>query len=83
MDNDISFIMGSNSRQEVLLALSQKKMTVPQLSNFLHKQPATLYRIVKEFTDRGLVMHNDVSRYRIYQTTKKGVDILKAIDVIK
>ena len=83
MDDDISFIMGSNLRQDVLLALFQNKMTVVQLSNFLHKHPTALYRIVKELTDRGLLTHNNVARYRIYQITNKGIEVLKEIDVIK
>lgn len=82
-DNILSFIMGSIHRQDVLLALYQKKMTVSQLSNFLHKDSSMLYRIVKELTDRNLLAHNNVSRFRIYKITDKGVEVLKMIDVIK
>ena len=62
-DDDLSFIMGSIRRQDVLLALSQSKMTVGQLSNVTNINPNMLYRIVRELTERGLLAHNDVSRY--------------------
>lgn len=82
-DDDLSFIMGSIRRQDVLLALSQSKMTVGQLSNVTNINPNMLYRIVRELTERGLLAHNDVSRYKIYRTTDQGIELLESIGVIK
>lgn len=82
-DDDLSFIMGSTRRQDVLLALSQSKMTVGQLSNVTKINPNMLYRIVRELTERELLAHNDVARYKIYRTTDKGIELLESIGVIK
>lgn len=82
-DDDLSFIMGSTRRQDVLLALSQAKMTVGQLSNATNINPNMLYRIVRELTERELLAHNDVARYKIYRTTDKGKELLESIGVIK
>lgn len=82
-DNTLSFVMASNCRQDVLLALHQRRMTVSQLSNFLHKSPSTLYRVVKGLVDKNLLEHNNATRYRIYRITDEGVELLKEMDVIK
>ena len=42
-----------------------------------------LYRIVRELTERELLAHNDVARYKIYRTTDKGIELLESIGVIK
>lgn len=82
-DNTLSFIIGSERRQDVLLALSQKRMTVPQFSNEFNLDTNGLYRTFNELTEKGLIKHNDVSRYRIYSITDKGLELLKYIGVIK
>lgn len=83
MDDDLlSFVISSKRRQETLLALSQQKMTVLQLSFFLQRSHKTLYRVVKELTDRELLTHNNVARNRIYRTTEKGKEILRFMGVI-
>lgn len=83
MDDDLlSFVISSKRRQETLLALSQQKMTVLQLSFFLQRSHKTLYRVVKELTDRELLAHNNVARNRIYRTTEKGKEILRFMGVI-
>lgn len=82
-DDVLSFIMGSERRQDVLLALSQKRMTVPQFSNEFNLSPTGLYRTFNELNKKGLITHNNVSRHRIYSITDKGIELLKYIGVIK
>lgn len=84
MDDDVlSFIMSAERRQDVLLALYQKKMTIGEYANMNKMYPSNLYRTFNELKERGLITHNSVPRHRIYRITNKGIELLKHIGVIK
>lgn len=82
-DNDLSFIIGSTRRQDVLLALAQKKMTVGEVADKIDVKPIVLYKTFRELTEKGFITHNDVRRFKIYRITDKGLELLTSIGVIK
>ena len=83
MEDDIlSYMMGSRYRLDVLLALYQKKMTVNQMSDFLHINTSYLYTVLSGLKKRKLVTHNDVARHQIYRITDDGIKVLREIGVL-
>ena len=81
-DNDLSFIMASTRRQDILLLLYQKKMTVTEVASKTHIPRTSLYTTFKNLADKGFITSNRVRKFKVFHITEKGIEVLKYFGVI-
>lgn len=90
-DDDLSYIMGSDIRQAILLSVLQEKgpatEIISRVSMIYNKEISEtryfyMHRLIKGLVDHGFIKHNNVARNRIYSITELGREALQYMGVI-